>query len=180
MRGKRRRGKWRGVWGFTPFSESLNMPLPLRLANGVRQGICLCYKTRSCLIKAGSDFTFNVREYHYHNWTVPFICCSYAGLHCKTISGYAKGAEYKPGMKFGGEQGQHSWNAVLVNGAWRLVDCHWAARRLVGKKASVCSAVLNKYRVLLNQRSLYATFFRWIAEILCIARQLDHWSGNGK
>jgi len=69
--------------------------------------------------------------------------CSYAGLHCKTISGYAKGAEYKPGMKFGGEQGQHSWNAVLVNGAWRLVDCHWAARRLVGKKA--CSLFLSKF-----------------------------------
>ena len=66
-----------------------------------------------------------------------FACFSYAGLHCKTLSGYAKGAEYKPGMKFSGEQGQHSWNAVLVDGSWRLVDCHWAARRLVGKKVTV-------------------------------------------
>lgn len=64
--------------------------------------------------------------------------CSYAGLHCKTLTGFAKGAEYKPGMKFtGGQKGQHSWNAVFVNGTWQLVDCHWAARRLVGDKACV-------------------------------------------
>jgi len=60
--------------------------------------------------------------------------CSYAGLLCKTLTGYAKGAEYKPGMKFSGTQGQHSWNAVKVNETWQLVDCHWAARRVVGKK----------------------------------------------
>ncbi|ESN89888.1 hypothetical protein HELRODRAFT_104535 [Helobdella robusta] len=66
--------------------------------------------------------------------------CNYAGLHCKTLSGVAKGAEYKPGMKFTpGQKGQHSWNAVFVNGTWQLVDCHWAARRLVGDKNSADS-----------------------------------------
>nr|AAK49949.1 hillarin [Hirudo medicinalis] len=63
--------------------------------------------------------------------------CTYAGLHCKTLTGFAKGAEYKPGMKFApGQKGQHSWNAVFVNGTWQLVDCHWASRRLVGDKSS--------------------------------------------
>lgn len=56
------------------------------------------------------------------------MLCRYSNLHCVIISGYAKGAEYKPGMKFTGRQGLHSWNAVFANGAWRLVDCQWAAR----------------------------------------------------
>lgn len=64
------------------------------------------------------------------------LCVSYAGLHCKTLTGYAKGADYKPGMKFVDHPSQHSWNTVLVNGRWQLIDCHWAARRLVGQKVS--------------------------------------------
>lgn len=65
-----------------------------------------------------------------------YTLCRYAGLHCKLLIGYAKGAEYAPGMHFSGRQGQHSWNAVLIDKCWRLIDCHWAARRLIGKRPS--------------------------------------------
>ncbi|KAL8579137.1 hypothetical protein ACOMHN_036076 [Nucella lapillus] len=65
------------------------------------------------------------------------IMCSYAGLHSKIIGGYAKGADYIPGMKFTPGQNQHTWNAVYIYGTWCLVDAHWGARRLVGKQTSV-------------------------------------------
>lgn len=60
----------------------------------------------------------------------------YAGLHSKIISGYAKGADYRPGMKFTPGQNQHSWNAIYIYGTWCLIDAHWAARRIIGKQAS--------------------------------------------
>jgi len=59
---------------------------------------------------------------------------SYAGLHSKIISGYAKGADYRPGQKFQPGQNQHSWNAVYIYGTWCLIDAHWAARRIIGKQ----------------------------------------------
>jgi len=62
--------------------------------------------------------------------------CSYAGLQCHTVPGIAKGVDYQPGDHFKGDQGQHSWNAVKVNGTWQLIDCNWAARRLVGKETA--------------------------------------------
>lgn len=62
--------------------------------------------------------------------------CNYAGLHSKIISGYAKGADYRPGQSFTPGTNQHSWNAVYIYGTWCLVDCHWAARRIIGKQTT--------------------------------------------
>lgn len=65
-----------------------------------------------------------------------FLCYSYVGVHSKILSGYAKGADYRPGQKFTPGQNQHSWNAVYIFGTWCLVDAHWAARRIIGKQSS--------------------------------------------
>ncbi len=47
------------------------------------------------------------------------------GLTVETVSGYAKGYGYSPGAVFSGTN--HDWNAVLIDGAWRLMDCTWGA-----------------------------------------------------
>ena len=90
-----------------------------------------------------------------------FVCHRYAGLHCKLIVGYAKGADYVPGMKFHGRQGEHSWNAVLIEGVWRLIDCHWAARRLIGKehKPENVRYELDMFYFLANPSQLIYTHF---------------------
>jgi len=77
------------------------------------------------------------------------LVCSNVGLHCEVVSGFAKGADYHPGMKFSDKpsaEGQHSWNVILIDGVWWPVDCHWAARKRVGKQVGtqpcvVCNCV---------------------------------------
>jgi transglutaminase/protease-like cytokinesis protein 3 len=49
-----------------------------------------------------------------------------AGLSVVTISGHAKGYNYAVGESFDGDP-SHAWNAVKVQGRWRLLDCTWGA-----------------------------------------------------
>ncbi len=49
-----------------------------------------------------------------------------AGLEAVSVSGYAKGEGYEAGDRFSGPP-SHSWNAVRIDGSWRLVDCTWGA-----------------------------------------------------
>lgn len=56
------------------------------------------------------------------------ITCSYAGLHCCEVNGKSKSVGYEPGMKFEGNMFRNTWNAVLIEGEWRLVQCNWGAR----------------------------------------------------
>jgi transglutaminase/protease-like cytokinesis protein 3 len=51
--------------------------------------------------------------------------CTAAGLECKSINGYAKGAGYQPGDVFMPFLSNHAWNAVKINGKWELIDATW-------------------------------------------------------
>ena len=47
-------------------------------------------------------FTLNVWITLAANINAVFVHYSYAGLHCKTILGYVKGATFRPGTRFDG------------------------------------------------------------------------------
>lgn len=49
-----------------------------------------------------------------------------AGLECATIQGYSKGYRFQAGDPLS-QKPNHAWNAVKVQGTWRLVDCTWGA-----------------------------------------------------
>lgn len=51
--------------------------------------------------------------------------CESANLEAEKISGYAKGYGYITGEKM--QESNHVWNAVKVNGIWKLFDVTWAS-----------------------------------------------------
>jgi hypothetical protein len=51
------------------------------------------------------------------------------GLRVAVIRGWSKGYGYTPGLAFSGET-NHAWNAVSIDGQWRLLDATWGAGHL--------------------------------------------------
>jgi len=47
------------------------------------------------------------------------------GIEVEKISGYSKGYDYKTGKKF--DKSNHAWNAVKINGKWKIVDSTWGS-----------------------------------------------------
>jgi hypothetical protein len=56
-----------------------------------------------------------------------------SGLETITISGYSKGYNYTPGVKFDGPT-NHAWNAIKLDGQWQLIDSTWGAGYLKNGK----------------------------------------------
>lgn len=59
--------------------------------------------------------------------------CQRLGLEeVALISGYAKAYSYSPGQRF--RDSNHAWNAVRIDGRWRLFDATWGAGHVDGRR----------------------------------------------
>ncbi len=57
-----------------------------------------------------------------------FYWISFAALHCVDVKGHSKSVGYEPGMRIAEGKFTNTWNAVLIDGEWRFVQCNWGAR----------------------------------------------------
>jgi len=74
------------------------------------------------------------------------VCSGYAGLaeaigramglEVEVVSGWSKGYGYQAGAAVGGGT-NHAWNAVRIDGEWRLMDPTWGAGYIDGNMAFV-------------------------------------------
>lgn len=70
------------------------------------------------------------------------LLCDRANIPCMVIHGSSRGKPSDIGKPFKGEG--HAWNAVKVNGKWRLVDVCWAS--------GYCNDATTKFTKLLDER----------------------------
>lgn len=80
------------------------------------------YNTRDSSM---ADITFYARRAICAGYAALFArFCQITGVECVTISGYARGFSSRANQPV--QEVNHDWNAVRVNGQWRLLDLTWA------------------------------------------------------
>jgi hypothetical protein len=52
------------------------------------------------------------------------VLCDYSGIRCEVVVGYARTETFKRIQRF---RSNHTWNAVLCDSAWYLLDATWAS-----------------------------------------------------
>jgi transglutaminase-like putative cysteine protease len=57
-----------------------------------------------------------------------------AGLEVVKVRGHAKGSGFNPGDSFQKDSLSHAWNAVKIDGDWKLLDATWGAGSVNGGK----------------------------------------------
>jgi len=115
-------------------------------------------KSRAIYVWLAQNISYNDEEYNtgvyktYNTEDVLLkrtsVCEGYSNLYLALatemnleaikISGYSKGYGYTEGEKFG--KTDHAWNAVKINGAWKIVDATWGTgytETVNGKASSV-------------------------------------------
>ncbi|XP_035207249.1 kyphoscoliosis peptidase-like isoform X2 [Stegodyphus dumicola] len=87
----------------------------------------ITYDWRYMDIKLSAEEVFQRREGVCKDYCKLFSeMCRLAGIRVKTLNGFAKGYDYRPGHQFvPGEDVTHAWNAVFIFGAWRFIDTTW-------------------------------------------------------
>ncbi|KAM4694396.1 kyphoscoliosis peptidase-like [Discoglossus pictus] len=79
------------------------------------------------LISTDPDYILRTRKGACSGYSALFeSMCRFAGVNCKTVSGYSKGGSYKVGQAFSGDS-THAWNMVYLEKAWHLLDSTWGA-----------------------------------------------------
>jgi len=65
-----------------------------------------------------------------------YMSCRAAGLPCVLLNGVNKSAAYELGKSIDRRAMLAQWNAVYVDGQWRLLDVFWASTCLVGRHSA--------------------------------------------
>ena len=61
------------------------------------------------------------------------------GLEAVKVIGHAKAYGYRPGERFENKRSNHAWNAVKIDGQWRLLDATWGAGASDGERGKLVS-----------------------------------------